>query len=272
MENQFIFNFKTDVSSLNIPEKLNNPFGLETPEIARIAAQEFQQFIASESHRWIYNFRTQNGKMFGILVVQKEDSTYGYLGTASGKVASNIIGSKFIPSVFDVSIDDFFINKGMNELTEIGNKIKSAESQSEIIFLKETRKQKSLALQRQLFERYRFINLFGQEKNVSQIFQSSSHGNPPSAAGECTAPKLLNHALKHRLKPIALAEFWWGKPPKNKEREHKVFYPACKNKCRPILEYMLDDAELFNVASAGFEKESNTVKRHIISAAISDKY
>ena len=90
-----------------------------------------------------------------------------------------------------------------------------------------------------------------------QIFKSSSHGNPPSAAGECAAPKLLHYAFKHQLKPIALAEFWWGNTLKNIEREHKDFYPACKNKCRPILEYMLDDTELFNQSNAGYEKEQD---------------
>lgn len=253
MDSHLIFNFQTDISGLNIPEKLNNPFGLQLPEIARIATKEFQQFIDTESQKWIYDFRTQKGKMFGVLVVQKEDSTYGYLGTVSGKVPSNIAGSKFIPSVFDASIDNFFINKGMTELTEMGKKIRSIESPSEIATLTKNRKQKSLALQQQLFESYRFLNLLGEEKNVFEIFQSSSHSNPPSAAGECTAPKLLHHAFKHRLKPISLAEFWWGNPPKNKEKEHKVFYPACKNKCRPILEFMLNDSELFNQARAGLE-------------------
>ena len=35
---------------------------------------------------------------------------------------------------------------------------------------------------------------------------------------------------------------------KSKEREHLKFYPACKNKCRPILEYVLDDTGLFEKA------------------------
>lgn len=250
MDKQLIFNFKTDISKVNIPEKLNNPFGLLIPEIVSIAAKEFQEFITSESQKWEYDFRIQKGKMFGILVVQKEDNSYVYLGTISGKLPGNITCDKFIPSVFDDSIDDSFINKGMKELTEIGNKIKKTNIQSEIIELTENRKLKSFALQQRLFENYHFLNHLGMKKNVLQIFKSSLHGNPPSAAGDCTAPKLLHHAFKHQLRPIALAEFWWGIPTKNKEREHKVFYPACKNKCRPILEYMLDDMELFKQANS----------------------
>lgn len=245
MDNQLIFNFKTELSRVTIPSELNNPFGADVPEIARIAAKEFQEFIALESKKWKYDFRTQKGKMFGVLVVQKEDNTYCYLGTVSGKLPGNATCNKFIPSIFDDSVGDFFINKGMTELSEIGNQIKNTNSPSGIISLKEKRKQKSIALQQRLFENYHFLNLSGKEKNLLEIFKSSSHGNPPSAAGECAAPKLLQYAIKHRLKPIALTEFWWGNSIDNKEKKHGAFYPACKNRCRPILEYMLEDTELF---------------------------
>jgi len=78
--------------------------------------------------------------MFGILVVRKQDNTYRYIGTASGKLPKNAICEKFTPSVFEDSADDFFINKGMTELSEIGNQIKNTNSPSEIILLKEKRK------------------------------------------------------------------------------------------------------------------------------------
>ncbi|MRT93587.1 pseudouridylate synthase [Ancylomarina sp. 16SWW S1-10-2] len=253
MDKRHIFNFKTDISQINIPTKLNNPFGLSISDIASVAAKEFQEFISSESQVWNHDFFIEKGKMFGILVVQKEDNTYSYLGTVSGKLRGNSICDKFVPSVFDESTDDFFINRGMKELTEISFQIKKLNNPSEINVLKEKRKQKSFALQQQLFENYQFLNFSGKEKNVLQIFENSSHGNPPSAAGECAAPKLLQYAFENSLKPIALAEFWWGNSLKNKEREHKVFYPACKNKCRPILEYMFDDSELFNEANLDFE-------------------
>lgn len=248
MDKQHLFNFKTDISDINIPAEFNNPFGSYIPEIARIAANEFQEFISSESQEWKHDFFIQKGKMFGILVVQNEDDSYSYLGTVSGKLQGNAICERFVPSVFDDSTDNFFINRGMKELTDIGSQIKKTNNPSEISLLKEKRKQKSFALQQQLFENYQFLNFLGMEKNVLQIFENSSHGNPPSAAGECAAPKLLQYAFENRLKPIAVAEFWWGGSIKNSEREHKVFYPACKNKCRPILEYMLDDTDLFNQA------------------------
>ena len=89
MDKQFLFNFKTDISSFKIFSNLNNPFSTSIPDISKVAAKEFQEFIAVESEKWNYDFGTQRGKMFGILVVKKQDNTYSYLGTVSGKLPKN---------------------------------------------------------------------------------------------------------------------------------------------------------------------------------------
>lgn len=101
----------------------------------------------------------------------------------------------------------------------------------EINQLKEGRRQKSGSLQQKLFAEYSFLNQFGERKSIGEIFNN----NPPAGAGECAAPKLLHYAFEHHLKPIAMAEFWWGQSPKSEIRKHKQFYPACKSKCEPIL-------------------------------------
>ncbi len=112
--------------------------------------------------------------------------------------------------------------------------------QSKINQLKEERKAKSVALQQKLFQQYSFLNQNGETKSLGAIFED----NPPASAGECAAPKLLQYAFAHQLKPIALAEFWWGQSPKSEIRKHGHFYPACTGKCKPILAHMLDRMEL----------------------------
>tara|TARA_B100000809_G_scaffold257341_1_gene298762 strand:+ start:11386 stop:12150 length:765 start_codon:yes stop_codon:yes gene_type:complete len=247
MEGQFVFNFKTDITKINIPSDLNNPFGTFVPKIASIAAKEFQEFISIESKKWDSNFDIDKGKMFGVLVVESVENSYSFLGTVSGKLPNNAKCDEFIPSVFDESTGDFFINKGMTELTEIGTLIKNTTNEAEITFLKDKRTHKSKGLQKRLFDNYNFLNLSGKEKNILEIFNESSHGKPPAASGECAAPKLLQHAIKHGLKPIALTEFWWGNSAKLKKKKHGTFYPACKDRCRPILEYMLENSGLYDL-------------------------
>lgn len=106
--------------------------------------------------------------------------------------------------------------------------------------LRQQRKQLSAALQQKLFEQYRFLNIRGAEKSLNGIFNGTVELTPPAGSGECAAPKLLHYAFKHGLKPLAIAEFWWGAPPKSEIRQHKQFYPACLRKCQPILGHMLD--------------------------------
>lgn len=106
----------------------------------------------------------------------------------------------------------------------------------EINELKTIRKNKSAALQQRLFDNYTFLNKDGESKSLSEIFE----GNTLIAgAGECAAPKLLQYAFLHDLKPIVMAEFWWGKAPNMEIRQHGNFYPACRGKCKPILGHML---------------------------------
>ena len=241
-----LFTFKTNILSLDIPLKLNNPFSSFVPDIAQVAAKEFQQFISLDSENWTYDFQTQKGKMFGILVVQTKQGEYKYLGAISGMYPENANKENFAPSVFDVSADDYFINAGMTEITAIGNEIKKTTDPEKIDALREKRRQKSVGLQRQLFENYNFVNQSGKMANLIDIFEKSLDSLPPSAAGDCAAPKLLQFAIKHGLKPLAIAEFWWGRPNNQKTREHLAFYPACKDKCRPILEFLLEDETLYN--------------------------
>lgn len=110
--------------------------------------------------------------------------------------------------------------------------------------LKQTRKQKSAALQQQLFEQYQFLNQSGVSKGLEAIFQATAQKQPPAGAGECAAPKLLQYAFLHKLRPIAMAEFWWGQSPKLDIRKHQQFYPACRGKCEPILKHMLEGIPL----------------------------
>ncbi|PTQ94893.1 tRNA pseudouridine32 synthase / 23S rRNA pseudouridine746 synthase [Mucilaginibacter yixingensis] len=110
--------------------------------------------------------------------------------------------------------------------------------------LKKERKEKSAALQQQLFEQYAFLNQYGHTRSLYDIFSETVFGTPPSAAGECATPKLLQYAFLNGYKPLAMAEFWWGASPKSEIRAHGQFYPACTGKCKPILKHMLEGIEL----------------------------
>ena len=105
--------------------------------------------------------------------------------------------------------------------------------------LQHKRKQMSDELQRWLFAAYRMLNAKGEERDLIDIFREYTHAMPPAGAGDCCAPKLLQYAYLHRLRPVCMAEFWWGESPASEIRHHLHYYPACRSKCLPILTHML---------------------------------
>lgn len=106
------------------------------------------------------------------------------------------------------------------------------------------RRNRSLALQRWLFEQFVVLNANGEERSLLEIFDEKLSALPPAGAGECAAPKLMQYAYRNSLKPLALAEFWVGESPVGEVRRDGCFYGACKSKCEPILGYMLQGLDV----------------------------
>jgi tRNA pseudouridine32 synthase/23S rRNA pseudouridine746 synthase len=145
-------------------------------------------------------------------------------------------------SHYDTHQLNLLITKWKRHLDDIQSALSQFENKIEA--LKNERKEKSGALQQQLFEQYAFLNMDKTKKSLQSVFSETVFGKPPAGAGECATPKLLQYAFLHNLKPLAMAEFWWGAPPKSEIRKHKQFYPACNGKCKPILKHMLEGIPL----------------------------
>ena len=130
----------------------------------------------------------------------------------------------------------------------------------EITTLKRQRRDLSYSLQQRLFDNYRFLNKDGVRKNLRDVFKDTHQQVPPAGAGECAAPKLLQYAFQHDLKPLAMAEFWWGQSPKSEIRKHQHFYAACLGKCRPILTHMLEGIDVDENPLLTNPAEGKTIK------------
>ena len=338
--------FQTVISDFKLPQKFTFPFYYEPHPIALQAAKELQDYIENQSD-FEHNFGIESGKeglvigkMFGVLVVQKQNGELGYISAFSGKLAKGNHHERFVPPVFDILLEDGFfrtqediisainreierlenapeylnqlqeeqliISTSQNELVEIKSEIKTNKAQRDLLrkkyqiqlssneidqdtyeqhlqelvkqslkesyylkdktqqakvaveqtkaktqlfkdtidALKEERKVKSAACQQEIFDHYYFLNKQGQQKSLADIFRATEDQKAPAGAGECAAPKLLQYAFLHQLKPIALAEFWWGQSPSSDIKKHGQFYPACRGKCEPILGHMLTGIEM----------------------------
>lgn len=312
-------------SEANLPDKFTNPFFYTPHPLCVEAAKYVQEHImGSEQIRQ----EAQQGKMFGVLVVETPDGEIGYLAAFSGNLCGSNNHPFFVPPVFDLLDKDGFFKVGEAEISKINSEIreleqseeyleainslndykrqanqriadlkdeykkakvrrlntrnsladgdalsnqllaqmikesqfqkaeikraeKQAESQMQLLQqnverftsrieeLKAKRKSDSAKLQYEIFEHFVFSNARGESCTLNEIFKGTAQRVPPAGAGECAAPKLLQYAYLHNFRPVAMAEFWWGKSPKSQVRVQGNFYPSCKGKCEPILNFML---------------------------------
>jgi tRNA pseudouridine32 synthase/23S rRNA pseudouridine746 synthase len=246
--NKFFTAFHESVDVSYLPARFTFPFDYTPHPLCVIASKQLQTYLTSRE--WAHNFGLIAGKegqiigkMFGVLVVQTANGEVGYLSAFSGKIAGGNHHEKLVPPVYDGLKPGSFLNHGMEELTRINLQIKLLEesvgTSREVEALKLFRREHSTALQEKIFDQYRFLNNIGVEKSLREIFRDTRAQNPPGGAGECAAPKLLQYAFLHQMKPLAMAEFWWGQSPKSTYWKHLQYYPACKEKCEPILGHML---------------------------------
>lgn len=127
-------------------------------------------------------------------------------------------------------------------LSPYAERLKRAQTDFEA--LKGKRRRESEALQHWLFSNFMLLNARGESRSVLDIFAETPLRIPPSGAGECCAPKLLQEAYRRGWRPVAMAEYWYGRPKQGEVRIHGRHYPACRGKCLPILRWMLQGLDV----------------------------
>ena len=100
--------------------------------------------------------------------------------------------------------------------------------------LRQRRKALSRQLQAQMHAAYNLTNFSGQSLSLQQLMPG---GSMPTGTGDCCAPKLLHYAATQGLKPLAMAEFWWGSSSVDKVQGE--FYGACVERCQPLMGFLL---------------------------------
>ena len=246
-----LHSLNTDIQA---PERFTYPFCYEPHPLCVMAAKEVQAYIGSRAE---IREDADKGKMFGVLVVKMDDGrglmeeepAYGFLAAYSGLLAGRNDWPFFVPPVYDAQQPD-----GHFKTTE--REISLATHLSPLIS-----KKMSQDLQLWLFHQYQLLNARGEVKDLVDIWQAyysrpklrQKFPLPPGGTGDCCAPKLLQYAYQQGLKPVCMAEFWWGATTKEEIRQHLNYYPACRGKCKPILTWMLEGLEVDpNPELAGF--------------------
>lgn len=238
------------------PERFTYPFAYEPHPLCQLAAKAVQAYIAS--HEEIRE-DADKGKMFGVLVVEMSPGQLGFLAAYSGLLAGRNDWPYFVPPIFDAQQPDGYFKTQEREISRISRTSRSSRDSSDA-----SSKQLSQELQTWLFHQYRLLNARGEVKDLVDVWQEyynrpkllRKYPLPPGGTGDCCAPKLLQYAYQQGLKPLCMAEFWWGETTKTELRHHLNYYPACRGKCKPVLTWMLQGLDVDpDPESLAFERQ-----------------
>ncbi|MET0637920.1 MAG: hypothetical protein ABWZ25_17950 [Chitinophagaceae bacterium] len=224
-----------------VPSTFSLMVGSNPHPLAVLAAGKLESYLSeliTPDHNFGLNEGVSGkviGKMFGVLVVKDQLSNYGYLQAFSGKMGGRNHHKGFVPPVFDSLAEDSFLNGGMRELGRINAELKilaPTGNESLIRQLKQQRRQHSTNLQQQLFDHYHFRNKKGEQRSLREIFSAAGYKNPPSGAGECAGPKLLQYAFQQVSNPSPLLSSGGGSPQNQNNGNTGIFIPAARRNVR----------------------------------------
>lgn len=185
-----------------------------------------------------YLFGPARGQMFGIMEYADARGNPGIARAFSGQYNGKWHVDGWVDPIVDTTAMERISQPVERRIKELGRQIAGlAETSSLYRELVRERRSLSRNLMQEIHGLYFLSNFCGETRSLKDVFLSS--GNMPTGTGDCCAPKLLNHAVRNRLTPLGIAEFYWGRANRSKTRIHGRFYPACMEKCRPILGFML---------------------------------
>ncbi len=210
----------------------------------------------------------RGGQMFGVLECVDTDGNTVVLRAFSGQFNTRWQAEGWVPPTFD--LDGYYqimpkVKSSIHQMTDDIEVYKQKADQYKLKFdaatlsggrgeqkdcrrrmreafkaLELSKKKRKTYSQSMFFvfqDLYQLQNYNGEQQSILNIFYEDR--GIPTGSGDCCAPKLLQAAVQKSLTPLGLTEFYFGKKNKSSTKFHKEFYPCCKNKCQPILGYML---------------------------------
>jgi hypothetical protein len=185
-----------------------------------------------------YLFGPARGKMFGLMECRAVDGTTVLLRAFSGQYNSRWLVEGWAPPLFEVADFISLTHAREKQIKELGLHIDQSRRHShQWLVLRKKRRGLSQELMQDIHDLYSVRNFRGETVSLREAFAGKS--GIPAGTGDCCAPKLLNFAARNDLRPLGICEFYWGKENRSGTCRHGLFTSSCKEKCAPLLGFML---------------------------------
>lgn len=120
--------FQQDITAIALPELFTWPFHYEPHPLSRLAAEEVQQYLATQQHM---HAEIAGGKMFGVLVVRNREGGIGFLAAFSGNLCGTNHHDYFVPPIYDMLRPGEFFREGEAEISAINARVETLMQSAE---------------------------------------------------------------------------------------------------------------------------------------------
>ena len=176
-------------------------------------------------------FKHGAGRMFAVMTALDEAGNEVLLKAFSGQLGGRRTIEGWVPNPLDAHTWDTYLAEHDPPIKALGSAIESCTDERKKAELTEQRAHRSLMALWEYNTLFHLTAIDVTSHSLSEIFGPLPI---PTGSGECCEPKLFSWAFSHTLRPVSMAQFFYGSG-----REHRSFHPPCQERCAPILASLL---------------------------------
>ncbi len=176
-------------------------------------------------------FAPREGRMFAVMTALDNEGNEVLLKAFSGQLGGRRTIEGWVPHPLDEHAYHAYLAEHDGPIKALGSAIESCSDELRRAELAEQRAHRSHQALQAYNALFRLTAIDGTSHSLSEIFGPLAI---PTGSGECCEPKLFSWAFLHNLRPVSMAQFFYGSG-----REHRFFHPPCQERCAPILASLL---------------------------------
>lgn len=183
-------------TNIQKPIQMNNPFHYHPHPLCLLAMKQVQYFIQV----WqAWQHEVEQGKMFGVLVVEHAQLGLGYLCAYSGQIEGRNDWEGFVPTIFDYLQPNGYFKQHEAIITQLNKDIDNLQNNTNYCLLKQQLQEKVLAGEKALNAYKNEIKVAKKKRNELRQTQILTPKQLAQLTNESQFMKAELHRLKKRI-------------------------------------------------------------------------
>lgn len=219
ISDQYLTSFSENTDQIPLPERFTYPFYYQAHPLAKLAVEQLQQHLISQTdwqHKFGVNEHGNNtgelnassnaiGKMFGVLIVKTQAGELGFLSAFSGYLANSNNLPNFVPPIFDLMTKDTFFQTELALIKKVYREYETLKGNPIIKQLQAIKQNEISNFNTQIAE-FKQQVIIAKEQRKQQRVQAKA--NLPEQQRSELFKKLSQQSINENFKLRDLKRYW----------------------------------------------------------------